>query len=120
METQLKTRVLIISGVLLTTMCMSAFGNGWNGQQITMSVMHGKERTVITRGLYGPGKNPDQCDVDTLAILHPDIVGPASYKETYALLLGAHLTGREINIYSSGCVTLGTTTYPSIAYINVY
>ena len=121
MKNKLQILAMIMTIVFANTMCTAAFGGGWSGLQVTDSVTHRNNRIVEVLGLYGPWANPDSCDRDTMVVLHPDkMVDAASYNETLTLLLGAHLTGREVNLYLSGCTAVGSKTYPVLTRVAVH
>jgi hypothetical protein len=120
MEIRLRTILLTLAGLLASMICMSAYGGGWSGRQVTKHLTHLSDSSVSVVGLYGPWNNPDFCDVDKKVVLHPDAVSSASFDESYALLVGAHLTGREIDLYLSGCTMIGSATVPIITAIKIY
>lgn len=98
-----------------------ASADGWTGRQVLRQVTHKNDRTVIVRGLNGDWKNPDVCDDASLAVLSPaNVSAPEAYTEQYAALLGAQLTGREIKLFLSGCITVNGMTRPLITRIAIF
>jgi hypothetical protein len=121
MKNKFRIPAMIMTIVAASTMCTAAFGGGWSGRQVTDRLTHRNNRIVEVLGLYGSWANPDSCDRDTMLVLHPDqMVDASSYSETLTLLLGAHLTGREVNLYLSGCAAIGNKTYPVITRVAVH
>ena len=59
---------------------------------------------------------------DTRIVLLPPAAEGAviAYKEVYASLLGAHLTGREIRAFVDGCTLVGNKTYPVLTRVSVF
>ncbi len=119
MEISLRTMFMVVVGVLVTTICTSAFAGGWSGKQVIKNLNYQKDKVVIVKGLYGPWENPNACDNDQKVVLDPDVSLDA-YDQAFALLLGAHLTGREINFFLSGCTLIGNKTVPVIKTVTVH
>jgi hypothetical protein len=100
---------------------LPAWADGWTGRQITAQVVYKQDRTVILYGQTGVWKNPDACDDASRLILLPaGSPSPAAYTEQYATLLGAHLSGREVNAFVSGCAVLGGSSVPVVKQVAVY
>jgi len=119
MRTKLGAISTIVIGMLICLVWVPAYAGGWSQSQTTKYLSKKTDRTVIVSGTEGAWGNPDLCDNDSTIVL---LVKPSNtewYKETYALLLGAHLTGRKITARLSGCKLIGSSTFPVITTLKV-
>jgi hypothetical protein len=110
---------MVVAGVLVTMMWTSAFAGGWSAKQVISNLKYSQDKTVVVFGLYGSWNNPNACDSDAAVVLDQEAMLD-SYDELFAMLLGAHLTGREIKFFLSGCKMLGRNTIPVIKKVNIY
>ena len=121
MTRRAKQLMLAISTCCVVGGWLPAMADGWTGRQITSQVVYKQDRTVIVYGQTGAWKNPDACDDASRLILLPaGSPSPQAYTEQYATLLGAHLSGREVNAFVSGCEVLGGSSVPVIKQVAVY
>lgn len=99
-----------------------ALAGQWSAKTAIGKLTVKDDQTVLVSHESGIWTNPDLCDKDTQIILLPPGAegGAVAYKEVYASLLGAHLTGREIKAFVDGCTLIGNRTYPSLKRIAVF
>jgi hypothetical protein len=118
----MKSGVILISmlGMLIYLLWIPAFAGGVSEKQTVKWLNRKADRTVFVSGTKGAWGNPDVCDNDNLIVLSVNSSNSDWYKETYAMLLGAHLTKRNITARLSGCKLIGTTTYPIIKDLKVF
>jgi hypothetical protein len=109
-------------GVMCSLMTAVALAGGWSGKTTIQRVAVRVDRTIIVAAEPGPWVNPDVCDDPSKIVLLPPDSGtaPAAYKEIYALLLGAKVSNREINVYLDGCTLIGSKTFPVFTQVAIY
>ena len=119
MKIRLRAICMVLISALIAMMSASALAGGWSGTQVIRNLNYTNNKTVVVVGLYGPWNNPTACESDKAVLLDPN-VSQESYDQVFAMLLGAHLTGREINFFLSGCKLLGSQTVPVIKNVNIF
>jgi len=119
MKVRIRKIVILVTGVLITMVHTPAFAGGWSGQQVIKNLNFSRDKLVLVVGLYGPWNNPNSCDTNAKVVLDPG-ASLDSYDEAFAMLLGAHLTGREIAFFLSGCMMVGSQTVPVIKTVAVH
>ena len=112
--------VLLLIGALMTLAWYSAWASSNSGRQATSRVNHRSDRVVMVFGAEGDWNNPDACTASDRIILDPRETSNKEYAEKYAMLLAAHMTGREINASIAGCASVGNDTFPIIIQISLY
>lgn len=119
---RIKTTATIALGLQLCFLTTTALGGEWTGRTTIRQLTIRDDRTVIVRQHGGSWINPDLCTRDGSILLSPPEVqgGAAGYKEIYATLLSALLTGRQINVFIDGCVSFGSHTFPAISQVAIY
>lgn len=119
MKIRARKLLLGVTGVLLTMICTSVFAGGWSGQQVIKNLNFSRDKLVLVVGLYGPWDNPSNCDTDAKVVLDP-AAAQDSYDEAFAMVLSAHMTGREVAFFLSGCTLVGSKTVPVIKTVAVH
>ena len=119
MKSRARKIIIIMTGMLLTFLNTSAIAGGWSGQQVIKNLNFSRDKLVLVVGLYGPWNNPNGCDTDAKVVLDP-AAAEDSYDEAFAMLLSAHMTGREIAFFLSGCTLVGSKTVPVIKTVAVH
>ncbi len=121
----MRLRIGSATAVVVAVVVMSvprAFAGDWSGRTLLSQLTVRTDKTVIVRKETGAWLNPDVCLRDNvIVLLPPEAVGGApAYKEVYATLLAAHLTGREVNFFIEGCTAIGSNTFPIFSQVAVY
>lgn len=108
-------------GVAILTLALhgAAWGGGPSNVQTIASISEQATGLVFVYAQDGNWGNPDACTNSDRFIL--DREAPAR-KEMLALVLSAHLQGRTIRAYFSGCAPIGNSglTFPTAVTITLY
>ena len=115
-----KIVLMLTTGAVLALAWCSAWAGASSGKQATSRVNHRADRVVMVFGAEGDWNNPDACTTSDRILLDPAQMSDKEYTEKYAMLLAAHMTGREINASLEGCALVGNDTFPLIKQISLY
>jgi hypothetical protein len=113
----------IISSVLTTLVIVglshSAFAAGNAGNREIRKLTHADNSRlsiIATKNWL----NPDSCNKSNQVILAAGLlVSEKVYREMYALVLSAHVSGRRVEVRTNGCIGIAGTTYPVITQVTL-
>lgn len=120
MQTRLKTILSAVTAVLVTMVWISAFGAGTSGEDTIDHLLQRPDRTLWVFPGNGAWNNPDGCDDVRKAALDPLLESPESFREKFAIILGAHLNGNVVRFGFSGCILQGNLTVPMITNVTIF
>jgi hypothetical protein len=105
--------------LLLTLLHGAAWGAGPSNVQQIANISEQASGVVFVAAQNGNWGNPDACTHSDRFIL--DRQAPAR-KELLALVLSAHLQGRTIRAFFSGCTAVGSggQTFPNAVSITLF
>jgi hypothetical protein len=105
--------------LLLTLLHGTSWGAGPGNAQTIANLSEQASGLVFVAASNGDWGNPDACTNSDRFIL--DRQAPAR-KELLALVLSAHLQGRTIRAFFSGCTAVGSggTTFPTAVSITLF
>ena len=94
-------RILGVFLALATLQISPGHADGYAGPGTITYLQNGYGQWILVTN--GANSNPDNCSVNIVMLdrAHPQ------YKELYALLLGAYLAQKTVNIYVSSCHSAG-------------
>ncbi|HEY0342501.1 MAG TPA: hypothetical protein VGC34_16995 [Steroidobacteraceae bacterium] len=94
----MNTKTLIAA--LLGAAPILAFGAGSTGPVVATSYeIDSWDQVLIVNGAWA---NPDSCGTSSYVIIQ---MSNSSYKDMFATVLAAGLSGKELSFWVSGCVT---------------
>ncbi len=120
MRTSLKTILCVGTCVMVSMVSMSAFGGGSSGKDTTGRLQQKPNRILFVFAGDGAWNNPDVCDNPSRAVLLPSQAEAESFREKFAVILGAHLNGNTVAFTFNGCFTFGIVTYPIITTVKIF
>ncbi len=122
MNAKIRKLLTVIVGVLCSLTAMFALAGGNSGRTLIGTINILANQTVFITPESGAWINPDLCDNSKKIVLLPPGAQGATlaYKDMYALLLGAHLTKRDINVFLGGCTLIGNQTFPVVTRVLIY
>ena len=115
-----RTLIRICAVVLLLSVLQGvSWGAGFGTTQTIAAISEQASGLVFVAAQTGSWGNPDACTNSDRFVL--DRQAPAR-KELLALVLSAHLQGREIRAFFSGCTTVGGggLTFPNAVSITLF
>ena len=119
MKTVHKIFLPLIAGLLLAGLSHSAFAAGNAGNREIRKLTHADNSRlsiIATKNWL----NPDGCDKSNQVILAAGrLVSEKVYREMYALVLSAHVSGRRVEVRTSECIGISGTTYPVITQVTL-
>ena len=109
----------ILTGLLLVGLCHSAFAAGNAGNREIRKLTHADNSRlaiIATKNWL----NPDSCNKSNQVILAAGrLVSEKVYREMYALVLSAHVSGRRVEVRTDGCIGIAGTSYPVITQVTL-
>ncbi len=119
MTIQRKLFVSLIAGALIAGLSHGAFAAGNAGNRELRKLTHADNSRlsiIATKNWL----NPDACDKSNQVVLAAGrLVSDKVYREMYALVLSAHVTGRRVEVRTSDCIGIAGTTYPVVTQITL-
>lgn len=113
-------RKLLIGTVVFFGHFSVAVAGGLTNTQKTTLIQYLDDRIILIQG-EGNWGNPDVCENETRVILLPEVLpSEAIFREIYASLLAAHLSGSDVRFRVQGCTELNNRTYPRVVRIDIY
>lgn len=109
---------LLVIGALSA---VPATADDWSGDTQVSELVLEADRTVLVKLDGHDQPNPDVCaSAKFIVLLPPEIEGGVTaYKEFYATLLAANMTGRQVSVSVEGCTAVGSSTYPILKRLAV-
>ena len=120
MRTSLKTILSAVTAVLGSIVWISAYGAGSSGRDTIGRILQRPDRIVLVFAGDGAWNNPDLCDNPSRAVLLPSQAEAESFREKFAIILGAHLNGNPVVFTFNGCFLIGNVTYPIIRNVSIF
>ena len=114
--------VAAMVGVLCGLTATIALAGGFTAKTTIKNLVVQTDKTIVVKGDAGDWANPDLCDSSVKIILPSPTSenAPEAYTEVYAVLLSAHLTGRQMRALLDGCMVLGNLSFPLISLVQIY
>ena len=115
-----KVIVALIVGVMAASLSHTAFAAGNAGNRAIKKMIHPDSTRVLIVAQNKIWLNPDACDKSNQVVLAAgELANDKVYREMFAMLLSAQLTGRRVEIRSKDCLTVNGSTYPSITQVTL-
>lgn len=112
-----KILVIGLAAALAFSVISPAMAAGWSKKQGIAKLRLTANGDTLVTGNSPTWKNPDGCKKAKAALLP----GDAQYfPEMYATLLVAQTRGTPVKLYFSGCLKMGSKTFPRIRIVEKY
>jgi hypothetical protein len=114
--------VRFLAGAIGIANASIGIADGWTQKEIIDRISHRSDRVAFIYADDGEWRNPDSCNDSKGIILDPEsMINDAAYKEEFAMLLTAKVSGGKVIAFVSGCYELPDgRTMPIIQRIAIY
>ena len=109
----------LVAAVVLTGYSAAVLAAGNAGSRSIKKVTHQNSNRLYVTG-DEKWLNPDVCDNSSeVVLIASKLKSESIYREMFAMIMSAHLSGRTINVQVKDCVSVQGVSYPIVDEVSV-